>query len=328
MPWIPSYAEDEARIAIANHRCWADVLRALGLRVHGKTLATLRKWAERWEIDTGHLPDYRPVNRAPRFIEDELREAIAASRSWAETLRRLKYRSKGGNWKTLKKYAALWEIDTSHFDPHAASIEGLRRSWQTPKPLNELLVRGSMVSRFELKRRLYEAGLKQPICELCGQGEIWRGTRISLILDHINGVPDDNRLVNLRIACPNCAATFETHCGRKNQRPPRECAHCGKQFRAKSRPQKYCSRSCAQRASTKAGLGRRVADRPSHEDLLRLIDEFGYAGVGRLYGVSDNTIRKWLRFYERERALEEGRDPDVVEIPKRTWPNRRRDEAA
>ena len=50
--------------------------------------------------------------RPLRFTEEELRFAIAASRSWAETLRRLRYRSAGGNWRTIKKYAALWSIST------------------------------------------------------------------------------------------------------------------------------------------------------------------------------------------------------------------------
>jgi len=40
---------------------------------------------------------------------------------------------------------------------------------------------------------------------------------MSLILDHINGKRDDHRIENLRILCPNCAATLETHCGRKNR---------------------------------------------------------------------------------------------------------------
>ncbi len=54
----------------------------------------------------------------------------------------------------------------------------------------------------------------------------------------------------------------------------------------------------------------------------------GWSAVGRKYGVSDNAIRKWIRSYERERAIEEGRDPDVIEIPTRTWPNQRRDDKA
>ena len=67
---------------------------------------------------------------------------------------------------------------------------------------------------------------------------------MSLILDHINGVRDDNRLENLRIVCPNCAATLETHCGRKNRREPdlRSCKRCGKRFEAKYRSHRYCSR--------------------------------------------------------------------------------------
>lgn len=46
---------------------------------------------------------------------------------------------------------------------------------------------------------------------LCGRGEIWRDRFMGLILDHINGVADDNRLENLRIVCPNCNATLDTH---------------------------------------------------------------------------------------------------------------------
>ena len=79
---------------------------------------------------------------------------------------------------------------------------------------------------------MYEAGLKPRACELCGQGEEWRGGRMSLILDHVNGVHDDNRIANLRIVCPNCAATWPTHCA-KNQ-PPNVCPTCGGDFKRRS----------------------------------------------------------------------------------------------
>lgn len=35
------------------------------------------------------------------------------------------------------------------------------------------------------------------------------------------------------------------------------------------------------------------------------IEATSYLAVGRKYGVSDNAVRKWVRFYEREREREE-----------------------
>jgi len=84
-------------------------------------------------------------------------------------------------------------------------------------PLNEILVENSSyTNRTKLKKRLYDSGLKKPICELCGQDEWWYGKKMSLILDHINGINNNNRLENLRIVCPNCNATLPTHCRGNN----------------------------------------------------------------------------------------------------------------
>jgi len=56
---------------------------------------------------------------------------------------------------------------------------------------------------------------------------------MSLILDHANGDALDNRLENLRIVCPNCNATLETHCGKNKPRgkPAIACGHFGGRFR-------------------------------------------------------------------------------------------------
>ena len=55
----------------------------------------------------------------------------------------------------------------------------------------------------------------------------------------------------------------------------------------------------ARRASL--SLHSRKVQRPPYEQLLREIEESSYVAVGRKYGVSDNAIRKWILFYERER---------------------------
>ncbi len=326
MPWTLRVSREAVAAAIADARTWREVLEELGYGYHGKSIAAIRKWAERWNISTQHLTDYRGVRRT-RYGEAELREAVAASQSWAETLRRLGYCPTGGNWRTLKKRVAAFGISTEHFDPYAHARGP--RSGRTI-PLDRILVAGSTYSRSSLKKRLFAAGLKQRRCELCGQGELWNGRRIGLILDHVNGVRDDNRLENLRIVCPNCAAGLDTHCGRKNrlEAEPRQCVRCDEPFTPAYATQRYCSAYCGRRWD-RHGVkrpGARKAARPDHEQLLHEVRKLGYSAVGRKYGVSDNAIRKWLREYERERAIGEGRDPEVLQIPTRTWPNRRRDE--
>ena len=238
------------------------------------------------------------VRGGPRYNESQARAAILASRSYTEALRRLGMCASGGNWRTLKRYATqIWHIPVDHFDPRAASRDVLARHRRAPRPLAEILVERSPFSRVQLKKRLYSAGLKQPRCELCGQGEVWRGRPMALILDHVNGVPDDNRLENLRIVCPNCAATLATHCGR-NVKRTRQCAVCGEEFSPRGPRQRYCSRRCGGRSP--ANAARRRAVRPSYEVLVAEVAARGWAAVGRRYGVSDNAVRKWVRHYERE----------------------------
>lgn len=43
---------------------------------------------------------------------------------------------------------------------------------------------------------------------------------------------------------------------------------------------------------------RKIKNRPSHDILKKDIEELGYCGNGRKYGVSDNAVRKWIKNYE------------------------------
>jgi hypothetical protein len=242
------------------------------------------------------------VSRRLRYSEQAAREAIAGSKSYSEALRRLGMRAAGGNHATLRKYAErIWHIPTDHFDPHAS--QRIQLATRVPRPLSEYLTEHSSYSRGALKRRLFAEGVKERCCELCGVGERWQGRPMSLVLDHINGVADDNRLENLQIVCPNCAATLDTHCGRNK---PRRCPGCETLFRPSDKRQQYCSHKCwlasPQFKAENAKASRRQVERPSYEQLLADLAELSWVSVGAKYGVSDNAVRKWMRRYAEERS--------------------------
>ncbi len=54
-------------------------------------------------------------------------------------------------------------------------------------------------------------------CNHCGITE-WQGSPITLEVDHINGLNDDNRRENLEAICPNCHSVTDTWRGRNKPR--------------------------------------------------------------------------------------------------------------
>jgi transposase-like protein len=221
----------------------------------------------------------------------------------------------GGAASTLRKWVQIWQVSVDHFDPYWAARNRVGR---TIRPIEEILIEHSTYPRGALKRRLYQEGLKREQCELCGQGGTWRGRRMALILDHVNGVATDNRLENLRIVCPNCAATLDTHCGRnKELRQDRACIRCGVLFSPRYVEQRHCSSGCGSRHDRSHLRGprphTRKVERPSYEQLREDLGHLSYVAVGRKYGVSDKAVRKWLRWYEHDRTA----GPDHKAAPAR-----------
>lgn len=232
--------------------------------------------------------------------KENIVEVIKISRNKSDVLRKLNLRILTGNYNTLNRYIKKYNIDISHFS---------RRLYTSNNnfkliPLSKILIENSKyTSTHHLKKRLYKEGLKSKVCEKCGQGEIWHGEKISLILDHINGVHDDNRLENLRILCPNCNATLDTHCGKniKNIKNDKQ-----KKSRRKKKEETYYCIICNNNVSKKGNMclkcsneKNRKIDRPTYTQLKNDIEQLGYCGTGRKYGVSDNAIRKWIKYYEK-----------------------------
>jgi predicted RNA-binding Zn-ribbon protein involved in translation (DUF1610 family) len=80
----------------------------------------------------------------------------------------------------------------------------------------QVFIEGSTIARHHVKRRLMKSGLIKYECTRCGNQGDWQGEKLSLHLDHINGISNDNRLENLRFLCPNCHALTETYAGKNS----------------------------------------------------------------------------------------------------------------
>lgn len=219
-----------------------------------------------------------------KYSKDRLSKIVLQSKSYADVCRGLNMGTKGNNFKTVKKYISLYEIDTSHFETKGTQL--IRVHLSNTIPLKDILVENSKYkSNYNLKNRLFKEGIKSNKCEICGLEDEWNGVEIKMQLDHINGINTDNRLENLRIICPNCHSQTETFCGKNNS----------KKFKKKKERELNGGRTNAEvNASLK---NRKVKNRPSKEDLVVLIKDKGFSGVGRDFKVDGNTVKKWCTLY-------------------------------
>jgi 5-methylcytosine-specific restriction endonuclease McrA len=150
------------------------------------------------------------------FKEDNLEKIkiiVLNSQTLNEVFKKLNLNSSGNNYKVFRRYINKYNISTDHFLTKSEHTKKLYEEGKLEKNSNsEIFVENSLTSRSTVKQRIISDNLLEYKCILCGNTGEWLGKKISLILDHENGINNDNRLENLRFVCPNCNATLETHC--------------------------------------------------------------------------------------------------------------------
>lgn len=70
--------------------------------------------------------------------------------------------------------------------------------------IEKVLVKDSKWVVTQIKNKLFEFGLKEEKCEVCGQEPIWQNAPLIMLMRHKNSDVSDSRLENLEIVCPNC----------------------------------------------------------------------------------------------------------------------------
>lgn len=135
-------------------------------------------------------------------------DACASSLSMVEAAAKC-----GISYKTFRKYAkqlGVWIPNQSGRNITKQKADGCDKYALTDILAGKHPSYGSS----KLRVRLIDAGIKTDTCEICGQGSMWNGMKLSLQLDHIDGNPRNHVLENLRILCPNCHTQTDTF-GRK-----------------------------------------------------------------------------------------------------------------
>lgn len=199
---------------VSKSNTFKDILLELDLLPIESNYNTLKKYLKLYEINYEHISiNHKRNNTKSDYSYQNLFNIVKSSNSLSEVLKKLGLSTGNGNYRTIKEYIRIYNINTAHFNKINGSYEYLSNF--NKRSISEILtIDSTYLNTNHLKKRLYDEGLKERKCEKCGQDENWHGKHISLILDHINGINTDNRLENLRIVCPNCNATLPTHCGK------------------------------------------------------------------------------------------------------------------
>lgn len=137
-----------------------------------------------------------------KFTKEQLQDIVASSLTIKEVMAKIGYSTVGGdNHKTVKNRLYKYGIDTSHFTYPLDKVE------RNP---DNIFIEHSTASQHTLRRYYLKGNYTDYICSICGQPPIWQGKELTLILDHINGTNNDDRLENLRWVCPNCDMQLDT----------------------------------------------------------------------------------------------------------------------
>lgn len=156
------------------------------------------------------------TNKIYECTDEQFVELIKNSTNISEVLFKLGYSIKGNSWgfSQVRRRMDDLNLNPSDFKGKSAMLE---KNKETELTAEMLLKENCKHNRNCLRRFIIKNNLIPYKCAICGTTE-WNGKTLSLELDHINGINNDNRLENLRFLCPNCHSQTTTYGSRNQQR--------------------------------------------------------------------------------------------------------------
>lgn len=204
-----------------------------------------------------------------------LEEVVKASSSFCQILKYFNIKTSGPNYYLLKEVLVFFNIKYDHIKDHKVDFKR--------KPLKELLVYNKYSNSAYLKYRLIKEKLKEFKCEICNLTE-WQNKKIPIHLHHIDGDRLNNLIDNLQILCVNCHSQTKNFCRNrliltKIQENKLKLSEIDPNWRNRPR------------------LGIRKAERPTKEELEKLLWEMPTTHIAKIFEVSDKAIEKWSKAY-------------------------------
>lgn len=155
-------------------------------------------------------------NKIYKLSDEQFVELLKKSSTISEVLFKLGYSVKGNSWgfAKIRQRMSDLNLDGSIFKGKSpitkyGSLHKVNAS--------DILKPNCKHARSVLRRYVINNNLIPYRCAICGCVE-WQGRTLSLELDHINGINNDNRIENLRFLCPNCHSQTTTYGSRNQQR--------------------------------------------------------------------------------------------------------------
>lgn len=157
------------------------------------------------------------MNKISKLTDDELITILNNSNTIHQVIEKCGYNPNGsGGYSIFKNECLRRNIDPkNHIGLNAIKT---KRHSKNRISDEKVFVENSTYARHHIKHRIISQNLIPYQCHLCGLKPEWNGKKLSLQLEHMNGINTDHRIENLCFLCPNCHSQTETYGGKHRKK--------------------------------------------------------------------------------------------------------------